>query len=91
MASALAYLHRSDIIHGDVKAQNAVVHTNGHLYLCDFGLSKASNEDTSEGSKNSGSYFWWSPERWASPKKTREDDVFGFGITIAEVSQFPLA
>jgi len=40
MASALRYLHVSDIIHRDVKTNNILLDTNFRVKVADFGLSR---------------------------------------------------
>ncbi|MCJ1455340.1 hypothetical protein MMC28_005694 [Mycoblastus sanguinarius] len=38
---ALEHLHRYDIVYRDLKPENILLDANGHIALCDFGLSKA--------------------------------------------------
>lgn len=38
--SALAFLHKHHIIHGDLKSQNILLSSNGMIKLADFGLSQ---------------------------------------------------
>lgn len=38
---ALEHLHRFDIVYRDLKPENILLDANGHVALCDFGLSKA--------------------------------------------------
>jgi len=45
---ALEHLHKHDIVYRDLKPENILLDANGHIALCDFGLSKANlaNDDT---------------------------------------------
>ncbi|KAL8820187.1 MAG: hypothetical protein Q9223_001546 [Gallowayella weberi] len=38
---ALQHLHKYDIVYRDLKPENILLDANGHIALCDFGLSKA--------------------------------------------------
>ncbi|KAL2053635.1 hypothetical protein ABVK25_005938 [Lepraria finkii] len=38
---ALQHLHQYDIVYRDLKPENILLDANGHIALCDFGLSKA--------------------------------------------------
>jgi len=41
LVSALEYLHEEKLIlHRDVKPENILFDSNGHIKLCDFGVSK---------------------------------------------------
>ncbi|KAK4170311.1 Serine/threonine-protein kinase [Cladorrhinum sp. PSN259] len=38
---AIQHLHKNDIVYRDLKPENILLDANGHIALCDFGLSKA--------------------------------------------------
>lgn len=83
VAEALAYLHRSGVIHGDLKAANVLVSNEIHALLCDFGLTKYATSSTSSALKGAGSLRWQNPELWDG--ETLQSDTYAFGMTIAEV------
>lgn len=47
---ALQHLHNHDIVYRDLKPENILLDANGHIALCDFGLSKANlaRDDTTQ-------------------------------------------
>ncbi|KAG8894618.1 hypothetical protein FRB99_001097, partial [Tulasnella sp. 403] len=96
VAAALEYLHKINVIHGDIKAQNILVSLDTHALLCDFGLSRPTTVETDPALKGVGSVPWQSPELHHGKPKSPKSDVYAFGITIAEVlsgntpfSQYP--
>lgn len=84
------------MIHGDVKAENVLVvpNTVGAAYplsaqLCDFGLAKLLEPEQSVSQTVRGTPTHTSPERLqdsATMSRTKESDVYAYGITVYEVS-----
>ena len=87
MAEGLAYLHEIEIIHADVKGANVLVSLDVQAMLGDFGLSKEMSDISGGTELVGGTYRWMSPERLCGEGRRRsfEDDVYAFGITIFEV------
>lgn len=88
MIEAIDALHHKHIIHGDVKLENMLLDTEGHLRLCDFeeGRDEDDDEDLWEGNVT---WHYVSPNRRqreeelghdAPPRK--EDDLYGLGLRI---------
>ncbi|KAG8901799.1 hypothetical protein FRB99_005099, partial [Tulasnella sp. 403] len=84
-AAALEYLHDSNIIHADIKANNILVSPDDHALLCDFGLTKLMTSQTSTAMKGAGTVRWQSPELWDNLPKSFQSDVYAFGMTVYQI------
>uniref|UniRef100_V5ES80 non-specific serine/threonine protein kinase n=2 Tax=Kalmanozyma brasiliensis (strain GHG001) TaxID=1365824 RepID=V5ES80_KALBG len=86
---ALNYLHKSGIIHRDIKAANILLTSTGRILLCDFGVaaSLASSSVHSKRSTFVGTPYWMAPEVITEGKTyDQKADVWSLGITIYEMA-----
>ena len=72
-------------MHGDIKGLNALVAPDQRVALCDFGLSKPDSTFNAITIRH-GMLYWQSPELMEGGPRTKEADVYAFGIMIYEVS-----
>lgn len=84
-SNAVDYLHRENLVHGDIKGSNLLISDDGHVLICDFGLTKSTYAQTSSALKGAGTVRWQSPELWENEPKTFASDVYAFAMTIVEV------
>ncbi|MEM9016920.1 MAG: serine/threonine-protein kinase [Verrucomicrobiota bacterium] len=84
VADALAYLHRHQIIHCDIKPSNILLtdETPFHTKICDFGQSRGL---AAEGFEPVGTPLYASPEQLRNPTESTEGkgfrwDVYSFGV-----------
>eukprot|EP01103_Thecamoeba_quadrilineata_P015066 TRINITY_DN4644_c0_g1_i1.p1 TRINITY_DN4644_c0_g1~~TRINITY_DN4644_c0_g1_i1.p1 ORF type:complete len:855 (+),score=176.61 TRINITY_DN4644_c0_g1_i1:51-2615(+) len=81
---ALAYLHKMQIIHRDVKGSNLLITKDSVVKLADFGFTFKETFGSEE--DRSGTFFWSAPEvRTKSKSLTPACDIWSLGSTIIEL------
>ncbi|XP_005236703.1 serine/threonine-protein kinase 35-like [Falco biarmicus] len=86
LSSAIAFLHRNQIVHRDLKSDNILIshrHGSPMVKVADFGLSKVcqgkGNVNQHCFSSACGSNFYMAPEVWEG-HYTAKADIFALGI-----------
>jgi serine/threonine-protein kinase len=85
VASALAYLHKKDILHRDIKPQNFKVQPNGTVTMLDFGISK--NKYTPKLTQLGfivGTTEYMSPEQFQQ-RVEKKSDIWSLGVMAYEL------
>ncbi|XP_044465218.1 LEAF RUST 10 DISEASE-RESISTANCE LOCUS RECEPTOR-LIKE PROTEIN KINASE-like 1.2 isoform X2 [Mangifera indica] len=85
-ASALTYLHASEIIHRDVKTNNILLDNNFCVKVADFGLSRLFPTDVTHiSTAPQGTPGYVDPEYHQCYQLTNKSDVFSFGVVLIEL------
>jgi len=84
IASALAYAHRSGVIHGDVKPSNIRVTEDGNVKLVDFGVARFASQ-VSGSDRVLGTPAYLSPEQIEGRKQDGRSDLFSLGVVLYEM------
>ena len=83
---ALQHLHDHDIVYRDLKPENILLDANGHIALCDFGLSKANLADDSTTNTFCGTTEYLAPEVLLDEHGyTKMVDFWSLGVLVFEM------
>lgn len=84
--SALQHAHENGIIHRDIKSQNILVNTDGHIKVSDFGIARIAGSNTISRTDNvMGSVHYFSPEQAKGESVTNGSDLYSVGIVLYEM------
>ncbi|KAH7317469.1 kinase-like domain-containing protein [Rhizoctonia solani] len=90
VASGLCYFHEKHMVHGDLKAQNALISLNGQVKLTDLGSSTIKDRSITFSATQTElrSLNWAPPELIAAEGEARPNpmsDIYSLGMTILEI------
>jgi tetratricopeptide (TPR) repeat protein len=84
LAAALRAVHAAGLVHGDIKASNAMLDRSGHALLMDFG---AGFERSDEGTHmTTGTPRYLAPEVAAGEPATSAVDIYALGVLLNRVA-----
>ena len=92
----VAYLHKKNIIHRDIKGANILIDIKGGVKITDFGISKKlspfnktkSNKSNTNNNKRislQGSVYWMAPEVVKQIATTEKVDIWSTGCVVVEM------
>jgi len=85
IAKGMEHLHSLGIIHRDLKSLNILLDDNLYPKICDFGLSRFTDESSEFMTQDVGTPHWMAPEIFESTTYTSQVDVYSYGMLVWEM------
>ncbi len=87
VANALAFAHRSGVVHRDVKPGNVLISPTGQVKVTDFGIARAANsdQDLTQTGAVMGTATYFSPEQAQGNRVDGRSDVYSLGVVLYEM------
>lgn len=85
-ARALAFAHKNNVVHRDVKGANILIDQDGRVVVTDFGIARATEDANLTGTGLLvGTPFFMSPEQCAGHRVEVQSDQYSLGIVAFEM------
>src|SRR5262249_11598500 len=88
VAEALEYAHKQGVLHRDIKPSNLLLDTQGTVWVTDFGLAKADDQQNLTHTGDILGTLRYMPPEAVEGKSDARGDVYSLGLTLYEMLAF---
>src|SRR5262249_44306512 len=91
VAEAMEYAHKQGILHRDIKPSNLLLDAQGTVWVTDFGLAKADDQQNLTHTGDILGTLRYMPPEAFERKTDARSDVYSLGLTLYELLAFQAA
>ena len=73
-------MHENDVLHRDIKPDNVLFSTEGHVKLCDFGITMFLSDEQTYRDSMQGTHLYMAPEMKIEVRYSKPVDIWSFGL-----------
>lgn len=88
LASAMEALHNARIIHRDIKPDNIMINSSGHIWVIDYNISRFFRNELRQDTEVMGTFGYAPIEQFGMIPTDYKSDIYSFGVTITELLNY---
>jgi serine/threonine protein kinase len=88
LASAMAELHRNNIIHRDIKPDNIIMNEHGQIWLIDYDIARIYSNEIRKDTTVLGTVGYAPVEQFGMMPTDFKTDIYAFGATILQLLEY---
>lgn len=88
LVSAMAELHKNNIIHRDIKPDNIIINEGGQLWLIDYDIARIYSNEIRKDTTVLGTVGYAPVEQFGMMPTDFKTDIYAFGATILQLLEY---
>lgn len=85
LVSAMLELHKSNIIHRDIKPDNIIINESGHIWLIDYDIARIYRREIRHDTEVMGTFGYAPIEQYGMLPTNFKTDIYAFGVTLMQL------
>jgi len=88
LVSAMSELHKSNIIHRDIKPDNIIISESGNVWLIDYDIARIYRDEVRKDTETMGTFGYAPIEQYGMLPTDYRTDIYAFGATLIRLLDY---